>query len=382
MAIRTREHVINTDKPAPDLQSPFKMIEDCMKYIFIVKHGSSDAIGISLFLYSINKQQIIWRDYVMSDPQNDLHDVECKINLLIQDPKSDYFVVASGDIKQAYDDGELKLHQAGNSRGILSIVGKGPQGHTVNEIIIHFGKCDSCDKPLQLPYYLYYHDLKTGEYYKSSSVTSEDERERYDFLGECKKRADGIFVRSPYMDKERLCSKCYGQNETEICAIRLHLLPDSIDPHIEHYISTLPEPAKIWEQNGYYHLGRHDQETVDDTFASIEEDLHLAFAEDDTNFYLQSRQHQLEDLRNNFIRDKTRRWPNNEELTAWMKRHSVDRFLEISRCEIFDMRGSYYVVDDVIRRFIVIVHFLVPEGFWVVFHYPPKSSISFPPHNL
>jgi hypothetical protein len=178
------------------------------------------------------------------------------------------------------------------------------------------------------------------------------------------------------MDKERLCSKCYEQNETKICATRLHLLPDSINPHIEHYIATLQEPTKIWEQYGYYHLGRHDQETVDDTFASIEEDLHLAFA-DDTNFYLRSRQHELEDLRNNFISDKTRRWPNNEELTAWMKRHSVDGFLEISRCEIFDMRGSYYVLDDVIRRYILIVHFSIPEGFWLMYYYPPKSSISF-----
>jgi hypothetical protein len=197
MAIRIREHAINTDKPFPDLQSPFKMLEDCMKYIFRVKHGTSDAIGINLFLYSNNRQQMIWRDYIMSDPQKDLQDVARKINLLIQDPKIDYFVVASGDIKQAYDGGELKLYKAGNSTGILSIVGKGPQGHTINEITIHFGKCDSCGEPLQLPYYLYYHNLKTGEYYKSSSVTSEDERERYDFLGECKKRADGIFVRSP-----------------------------------------------------------------------------------------------------------------------------------------------------------------------------------------
>jgi len=264
----------------------------------------------------------------------------------------------------------------------LSIVGKSPLGYTINEIIIHFGKCDGCGKPLQLPYYLYYHDLKTDEYYKSSSVTSEDERERYDFLGECKKRADGIFVRSPHMDKERLCSECYEQNETKICATQLHLLPDSINPHIERYISLLPDQAKIWEQYGYYDLGRHDQEDVDDTFASIEQDLHLAFAEDDANYYLRSRQQELEDLRNNFIKDKTRRYPNNEELTAWMKRHSVDGFLEISRCKIFDMRGLNYALNNVIRRFIVIVHFSVPEGFWAMFRYPPKCSVSFPPHTF
>jgi hypothetical protein len=92
--------VINTAKPVPDLQSPIQMMEDCMRYIFTVKHGSSDAIGINLFLYSNNRQQIIWRDYVMSDPKIDVYDVAHKINLLIQDPKADYFVVASGDIKQ------------------------------------------------------------------------------------------------------------------------------------------------------------------------------------------------------------------------------------------------------------------------------------------
>jgi hypothetical protein len=365
--------------PVLDLQSPFKMMEACMKYIFTVKRGSSDAIGINLFLYSNNRQQIIWRDYNMSDPKIDVYDVAHKINLLIQNPKSDYFVVASGDIKQAYDDGKIKLY---NSTGILSIVGKGPQGHTINEIIIHFGNCDSCSKPLQLPYYLYYHNLKTGEYYKSSSVTSEDERERYDFLGEYKKRADGIFVRLPYLDKERLCSGCHKEKETRIHAIQLHLFPDSTNPIIEHYISTLPDPAKIWQQNGYYHLGRHDQETVDDTFRSIGEDLHLAFAEDDANFYLQSRQQELEDPRKNFAKDTTRRCPNNEELSGWMQRHSVDGFLEISRCKIFDMRGLNYALNDVVRRFIVIVHFSVPEGFWLVYHYPPKACIRFPPQNL
>ena len=82
-----------------------------MRYIFTTKHGCSDAIGINLFLHSNNKQQIIWRDYIISDPKNDLHDVERKINFLIQDPKADYFVVASGDIKQAYDDGQLKLYK-------------------------------------------------------------------------------------------------------------------------------------------------------------------------------------------------------------------------------------------------------------------------------
>ena len=157
-----------------------------------------------------------------------------------------------------------------------------------------------------------------------------------------------------------------NRTETKICATQLHLLPDSTNPHIEHYISTLSDPAKIWEQYGYYHLGRHDQETVDDTFASIEDDLHLAFAGDDANFYLQSRQQELEDLRNNFIKDKTRRYPNNEELTAWMKRHSVNGFLEISRCKIFDMHGLNYALDDVIRTFIVIVHFSIPGGFWLM----------------
>jgi len=110
MVIRIREHVINKDK-VPDLQSPFTMIEDCMRYIFTTNHGCSDAIGINLFLHSNNKQQIIWRDYIISDQKNDLHDVERKINFLIQDPKADYFVVASGDIKQAYDDGQLKLYK-------------------------------------------------------------------------------------------------------------------------------------------------------------------------------------------------------------------------------------------------------------------------------
>ena len=67
----------------------------------------------------------------MSDPKNDLLDVERKINFLIQDPKADYFVVASGDIKQAYDAWELKLNQASNSRGILSIIGRSPFGSTI-----------------------------------------------------------------------------------------------------------------------------------------------------------------------------------------------------------------------------------------------------------
>ena len=104
-----------------------------MRYIFTAKHGSSDAIGINLFLYSNNRQQIIWRDYIISDAKNDLCDVASKINFLIHDPKAEYFVVASGDMKQAYDNSTLNIYTDRDySDSILSIAGKSRRGQYLN----------------------------------------------------------------------------------------------------------------------------------------------------------------------------------------------------------------------------------------------------------
>jgi hypothetical protein len=56
-------------------------------------------MDLFLFLCFKDKQEIMCHDYVMTDLEGDLPHVLLEINFLIQDPKAEYFVVASGDMK-------------------------------------------------------------------------------------------------------------------------------------------------------------------------------------------------------------------------------------------------------------------------------------------
>jgi hypothetical protein len=97
--------------------------------------------------------------------------------------------------------------------------------------------------------------------------------------------------------------------------------------------------------------------------------LNIAFTEEDVTFNKYSQQH-LDNLQNNFIKDKARRYPNEEELTRWLRQYYGD---VVSHCKIFDMRDSYYIYFDIMRRFVIIVHLGNDSGLWCNFFIPAKG---------
>jgi hypothetical protein len=133
MVVRIGKHGITLPEHLRDFGSFFNMAQDLFRHLFTVNQGSLHAMGIYLYLCLKDKQEIIWRDYLMSDLEKDLPHVVLEINFLIHDPKAEYFVVASGDMKQAYDNTTLNIYiDRDYSNGILSIVGKSRQGQYIN----------------------------------------------------------------------------------------------------------------------------------------------------------------------------------------------------------------------------------------------------------
>jgi hypothetical protein len=133
MVVRIGKHGLTPPEHLQDFESFFKMVQNRFRDLFTVKQGSIDAMGIYLFLCLKDKQEIIWRDYLMSDLEKDLPHVVLEINLLIHDPKAEYFVVASGDMKQVYNNSTLNIYiDRDHSNGILSIAGKSRERQYIN----------------------------------------------------------------------------------------------------------------------------------------------------------------------------------------------------------------------------------------------------------
>jgi hypothetical protein len=232
--------------------------------------------------------------------------------------------------------------------------------------------CKNCDKPLKSHFYLFYHNDLTDEHYRTGLIPSTDEICRYDFLVEDKKLKGRLsygreFKHLLSVRKEILCAECYKAKETKIDAIQLHLVPDSFNAELAHYMSTLPDLR---------HYPPPDYFGLDDDFGyAIQERLNIAFAEENVTFdrniiFERCSQELLDNLQNNFIKDKARRYPNDEELTRWLRHYYGD---VVSHCKIFDMRGLDYICSDVIRRFVIIVHLANDSGLWCMFSIPDKD---------
>jgi hypothetical protein len=226
--------------------------------------------------------------------------------------------------------------------------------------------CKTCDKPLKSHFYIFYHNDHTDEHYRTGLISSTDEICRYDFLAQDKKLKGRLsygreFKHLLSMRKEILCAECYKAKETKIDAIQLHLVPDSFNAELAHYMSTLPDLS---------HYPPPDYFGLEDDFGYvIQERLNIAFAEESVTFEKCSQDLQ-DDLRNNFIKDKARRYPSEEELTRWLQQYVGKA---ISHCKIFDMRGLDYVNSDVMRRFVIIVHLGNVSGLWCMCSIPAKD---------
>jgi hypothetical protein len=118
--------------------------------------------------------------------------------------------------------------------------------------------------------------------------------------------------------KQDLCSSCDAEKKSKIEYIQLHLTPDSANADLDEYVAQLPdlsdypEPTNIHE--GFFELG-------DGCYYGLLDDILIAFAEENT-ILEKNEQALLDDLLNNIIKDKGRRYPNEEELTQWLKRYT------------------------------------------------------------
>ena len=170
--------------------------------------------------------------------------------------------------------------------------------------------CKTCDKPMKSHFYQSYHNPQTNEHYITGLITSIDEVGRYNFLAENKKRKDEVYqpghghfepIRS--VKKEIVCPECYKVSATaNTNATHLRLVPDSFNAELASYMSTLPDlshyPKPCHFDEGCFGLG-------DGFFYELEEEIDIAFAEENVTFDTYS-QERLDDLQNNFIKDKTR----------------------------------------------------------------------------
>jgi hypothetical protein len=92
-----------------------------------------------------------------------------------------------------------------------------------------------------------------------------------------------------------------------------------------------------------------------------------------------------QEFRANFIQDKDRAIPNDQELTRWMKKcinESYDKdWLRIQFCKIFvnPEAGKFPIYQDVIDeectpRYKIVVHYSVPKGDWDVYDIPDMGQ--------
>ena len=87
----------------------------------------------------------------------------------------------------------------------------------------------------------------------------------------------------------------------------------------------------------------------------------------------------FQEFRANFIQDRDRVIPNDQELTRWMKKcnERYAGWFRIQFCKILvnPKAGKFPINQDVIDeectpRYKVVIHYSVPEGFWNVYDVP------------
>lgn len=237
----------------------------------------------------------------------------------------------------------------------------------------YFGNCKECHQPLKLPFYQYYHNDITGENYRTGPVSSFEEWARYGYLVNCK-CMDGFpkyyltaeeCKRLPSNRSDKLCSLCDGLKKSKSEYTQLHFTPDSANEELDGYVSQLPDLSNYRDPRSFY------GGFIDSHWYDFAEDLSIAFA-DEKAILAKDKHERLDDLRNNFIKDKSRRYPNEKELTRWLNRR--DDF--VSHCKIFDLRGIGYLFYEVVRRFVIIIHLKNHQKLWWQFYIPEWSVIT------
>ena len=256
--------------------------------------------------------------------------------------------------------------------------------------------CDNCGKALGSPYYIMIGIPPSPLIIDVSKCESIDKEidigksimpsVQYEARTNDESKYQWIFSEQNIMNsKIRVCSRCF-----EKCTpprfgqtlYRIHLVRFAIDEYqrrhtpiepsisnYEKYIISLPDRTNVhWDPYG---------EVDEDNFGTdiFEEYLTVALIPGYKPMDALS-----QEFRANFIQDKDRVIPNDQELTIWMKKCISER---IQFCKIFvnPKAGKFPIDQDVIDeectpRYKIVVHYSDPKGDWDVYDIPDMGETS------
>lgn len=223
---------------------------------------------------------------------------------------------------------------------------------------LDLGNCEGCYKSIKPPFYQYFHIEPTGENYRSGPITSRDELFRYIGLIERKcldaYRSDylpyEVYRRLNFGNKDRVCSQCFSEEKSTSDATELHLIPNSTNLDLDRYISELPD-LSCYDDFGIYSSDTRCE--ISGNYYDMTDKLEVIFAEENA-ILRKDEQEFLNKFKNNLIKDKGRHYPDDKELSQWFSEQMGGG--NTRHCKIFDMRGLNYFQDDLVRRFVIILH--------------------------
>ncbi|WP_162477461.1 hypothetical protein [Nitrososphaera sp. AFS] len=131
--MRVGKSIITPPDCLRDFEPFLNFVYDGLKKRYTMNDASLEAIDIFLYVCLKDKQQLIWCNY-MTDLEKELPSAVLEINFLIHDPKIEYFVVACGNMRQAYNNSTLDIYidRDYSGEGILSVLGKSRGGKYIN----------------------------------------------------------------------------------------------------------------------------------------------------------------------------------------------------------------------------------------------------------
>jgi hypothetical protein len=264
-------------------------------------------------------------------------------------------------------------------------------------------KCGKCGKPLKSPYYLFVGirpSCSVISAIKCSDLNDEKvgvkkvvDEIKFDGKGfNIDSQHQWIFSDQNIMNsKTRICVDCYGEYKKDVevedihfIAIRIrtayfavkeyqrrHTPISSAMSDIERYRISLPDRSMValidpGEPGWGFWIDANVQRSVEEfTFADF---LRIALIPDydisKCDIYQGSANSILQELRTDFIQDKNRVIPNDQELTRWLKKYYGDPdddswIKAIEFCKVFTNPKTYQS-DDYLRetKYSVFVHYI------------------------
>jgi hypothetical protein len=264
-------------------------------------------------------------------------------------------------------------------------------------------KCGKCGKPLKSPYYLFV-GIRPSCSVISAIKCSDLDDEKVgvkELVDEIKFDGKGFNIDSQHQwifsdqnimnSKTRICVDCYGEykkdvevNDIHFIAIRIRTVYFAVEEYqrrhtpissamsdYERYVITLPDRSMValigpgepgW---GFWLDVDAERGSEEDRFADF---LNIALIPDydtsNSNMKHDYVDSVLQELRADFIQDKNRLVPNDQELTRWLKKYygnpdDDSRIKAIEFCKVFTNPKTIQAGDYVIKtKYSVFVHYI------------------------